>query len=300
VQKWQELGLVFPYNSKIKHTVSHCQCPTPYHLDGDIYRVFFATRNAYNTALIAYYDIDIITQKILDYSPEPVIINGSMGYFDYNGVYPFSIIKKNNDYLLYTGGFTKGEDYLYYIRIGLATSPDLKTFQKHSTVPLMNISAYDPWLLTSPFVMYDDNKYRMWYTSGQGWNDQGQSFYYIKYCESDDALNWNRQGHIAINYTYDDERNLARPWIIKEDGIYKAWVCYTRGKLPYRIGYGESYDGGFTFERQDYKINLNVSDEIWKNEMICYPAVINHNGQKYMFYNGNRFGKDGIALAVEE
>jgi hypothetical protein len=50
----------------------------------------------------------------------------------------------------------------------------------------------------------------------------------------------------------------------------------------------------------DHLAGISVSDEPWENEAVAYPAVIVHNGRKYMFYNGNKFGKDGIALAVEE
>ena len=33
--------------------------------------------------------------------------------------------------------------------------------------------------------------------------------------------------------------------------------------------------------------------------MIAYPHVINHKGKKYMFYNGNDYGKEGVFLASE-
>ena len=33
--------------------------------------------------------------------------------------------------------------------------------------------------------------------------------------------------------------------------------------------------------------------------MIAYPHVIKHKGKKYMFYNGNNYGKEGIGLAIE-
>jgi len=159
-------------------------------------------------------------------------------------------------------------------------------------------------MLTGPFVMYDNGIYRMWYVSGYKWEqnfkDELFSYYHIKYAESKDGIEWKREGHVSIDHVHPGETNIARPWVLKEDGIYKAWFSYCCGAQGYRIGYAESRDGGYTFERMDHLAGLHPSDEPWENEAVAYPAVIVHEGRKYMFYNGNRFGKYGIALAVEE
>lgn len=34
--------------------------------------------------------------------------------------------------------------------------------------------------------------------------------------------------------------------------------------------------------------------------MMCYPCVVEYNNKLYMFYNGNKNGKDGIGLAICE
>jgi len=34
--------------------------------------------------------------------------------------------------------------------------------------------------------------------------------------------------------------------------------------------------------------------------MMEHPAVVQHDGRWFMFYNGNRFGKDGVGLAVAD
>ena len=65
----------------------------------------------------------------------------------------------------------------------------------------------------------------------------------------------------------------------------------------YRIGYAESEDG-IHFNRMDEKVGIDVSKFGWDSEMICYPHVFAHNGEKYMLYNGNGYGKEGIGLAV--
>ena len=34
--------------------------------------------------------------------------------------------------------------------------------------------------------------------------------------------------------------------------------------------------------------------------MICYPNVFDYNGNRYMLYNGNAYGKSGFGLAILE
>jgi hypothetical protein len=304
VMVWKKLGLIFEYTPELIGTKSHCQHPSPVLLAGNIYRVYFGSRDENNNTIVFYFDIDLSTLEILSFAKEPILLNGPLGYFDSNGIYPSCVIKKNDEFLMYTLGFTRGESPLYFTRIGLAKSLDGVKFNKYSQSPLLNTSEHDPWLLTGPFVMFDNGVYRMWYVSGYKWekNLDGslQSYYHIKYAESEDGIGWKRDGLISIAHTHPGETNIARPWIIKEDGIYKAWFSYNCGKQGYRIGYAESTDGGYKFSRMDHLAGITISDEPWENEAVAYPAVIVHKGKKYMFYNGNKFGKDGIALAVEE
>jgi hypothetical protein len=36
----------------------------------------------------------------------------------------------------------------------------------------------------------------------------------------------------------------------------------------------------------------------WDSEMIEYPFVFEHDGLRYMLYNGNGYGRSGFGLAV--
>ena len=67
----------------------------------------------------------------------------------------------------------------------------------------------------------------------------------------------------------------------------------------YRVRYAESSDG-IHWVRKDEEVDLDVSDSGWDSEMICYPYIFDHKGNRYMLYNGNDFGKTGFGLAVLE
>jgi hypothetical protein len=82
----------------------------------------------------------------------------------------------------------------------------------------------------------------MWYGSNLKWGkEQKDMAHLIKYAESDDALHWQRNGVIALQFKNQDEYAMSRPFVLKEDDLYKMWYSY-RG-LSYRIGYAESRDG---------------------------------------------------------
>jgi hypothetical protein len=67
----------------------------------------------------------------------------------------------------------------------------------------------------------------------------------------------------------------------------------------YRIGYAES-DEGVKWNRRDDLAGIDVSPSGWDSAMIEYACVFTHQGIRYMFYNGNDYGREGAGLAVAE
>jgi hypothetical protein len=47
-------------------------------------------------------------------------------------------------------------------------------------------------------------------------------------------------------------------------------------------------------------MNLDVTKDSFDSNEIMYAAPIYINNKLHLFYNGNNFGKDGIALATLE
>jgi hypothetical protein len=138
----------------------------------------------------------------------------------------------------------------------------------------------------------------MWYGSNLGWGKEETDMnHVIKYAESKDGREWSRTGKITIDLKDDSEFAISRPCVLKEQGIYKMWYSY-RGKA-YRIGYAESKDG-IIWVRKDDDAGIDVSSSGWDSEMVCYPFVFDHKGERYLLYNGNGYGKTGFGLAILE
>ena len=181
---------------------------------------------------------------------------------------------------------------------GLAISEDGgKTFKRYSKAPILDRCKVNPYLNTSPFVIYNDNKYFMYYVSGTEWINPDLPKYNIQLATSYDGFSWKRDGHVCIDFAHQDEVALARPYVIAEDGILKMWFCH-KGE-SYRLGYAESCDG-HTWHRND-SVSTEFTSESkyeWDNEMVAYPCIFKHENYHYLLYNGNNYGHGGFGYAT--
>ena len=142
----------------------------------------------------------------------------------------------------------------------------------------------------------------MWYWVGKEWTKINNKPYIkaeIYYAESLNGINWKQYAENCININDQKEFSIGRPWVIKENGMFKMWYSVRFIDKLYRIGYAESHDG-IAWKRKDSEVGIDVSETGWDSEMICYPAVIKVKNKTYMFYNGNNNGETGFGYAELE
>lgn len=297
--RWRKRGLVIQPDPRLDWAKTHCMVPTPHLLEGGVVRVYFSGRDAANRSNIGYAVLDMNEEgKLLDYSTDPVLVPGDLGCFDDNGVTP-SCVKQIDERLhLYYIGWNPGSTVRMHLFGGMAISEDGgSSFKRWSRAPIIERCPSDPFLNTAPWVVRAENEYRIYYVSGRGWRNKDLPRYNIKMGRSTDGKVWQRDGHICIDFNSDSENALARPYVLFEDNVWKMWFAH---KGPeYRLGYAESLDG-ITWERRDELAGLDVSPSGFDSEMVEYAAVVKHDGRRFMFYNGNNYGFDGIGLAIEE
>jgi len=298
--KWLKKGLIFEPAGQFDWLITHAMIPTADRIGEDLYRIYFSGRDKLNRSLIGYVEININNPKnILYITEKPVLELGALGCFDDNGVTPSWIVNYNGKKYLYYIGWNKGATVRMGLVAGLAISNDGgKSFERFSKAPILERKPIDPYSLnTAPCVLIENGIWRMWYVSGVEWVNKDTPRYNIKYAESVDGINWDRKGVVCIDFKSKDENALARPCVIKENGIYKMWYSY-KGE-SYRIGYAESEDG-IIWERKDDDVGIDVSESGWDSKMIEYTFVFKHKNQKYMLYNGNEYGKEGFGYAILE
>lgn len=300
--KWQKLGLLYCPSSDGRHSklVSHAANPLAVNLDGDVYRIFFSGRDQENRSSVGAVDIDIVTRKIIREHHQPFFQHGPEGTFYSDGVSIGNCYTANGvQYMLFMGwqnppsGHWRGD-------IGrLVVKPDL-TLQLDGDEPFMRSCDEDPISLSYPWVMAnEEGAYRMWYGSTTAWDaGNGEMLHVIKSATSRDGQWWNREG-LAVPYELGEAQAFSRPTVARDrHGHYEMWFSYrSGGGERYRIGRAVSLEGDhWTLALET--AGIEVAFDGWDSEMIEYPFVLDHKGQRYMLYNGNGYGKTGFGLAV--
>jgi len=296
--RWEKRGIVIRPKRNLFWSKSHAMVPTPEKITKSIYKIYYSGRDRENRSHIGFAILDLSEPiRVLEYADEPVVSPGDLGCFDDNGVTPSCVIDINGEKYLYYIGWNPGSTVRVHLFGGLAISRDGgKTFNRWSRAPVIERCRTDPFLNTAPWVVPYKDQYRMYYVSGTGWQNQDLPRYNIKLGISNDGKEWRREGHVCIDFADESENALARPYVIFDEDVWKMWFAH-KGET-YRLGYAESEDG-LEWKRNDEYAGLTVSREGFDSEMVEYAAVVKHRGRRYMFYNGNDYGYDGIGMAVE-
>jgi len=304
---WKKKGLIFETKGQQPWMQSHACVPTAYSLDEDTIRIFFAPRNAKGQSVPTFFDVDADDPSQVKYlHDKPNMELGELGTFDDGGIMPCCAVPVNGKIYLYYVGWNPSVSVDYRNAIGLAvSSDDGLTFERVAKGAIVDRNMNEPFFTASPWVMKEGGKWHMWYASSTGFkivNGKPEPLYIIKYASSEDGIHWKRENQTAIEPLTEDEAN-ARATVIKENGLYKMWFAYRGsydfrdGKDAYRIGYAESEDA-LHWRRK--KPGINYSTSGWDSTMQTYPCVLEHGSKRYLFYNGNGFGKTGIGYAVWE
>lgn len=299
---WRKCGQLYCPSGPGRHPklISHATNPLPVHLDGDVYRVFFSGRDADNRSSVGAVDVDIFQCKVVKEHDHPLFVHGPQGSFYTDGVSIGNCYEVDGRRYMLFMGWQSPKDTHWRGDIGrLIVKSDL-TLELDSDRPFMGADATDPISLSYPWVMKNgDEGYSMWYGSTMAWNaGNGEMLHVINYATSADGDSWQRKG-LCVPYEIGRAQAFSRPTVVRDaSGGYEMWFSYRSGSgEKYRIGYATSKDG-LAWQLKLGDAGISVSSDGWDSEMIEYPFVLDHRDQRYMFYNGNAYGKTGFGLAI--
>ncbi|HMJ47111.1 MAG TPA: hypothetical protein VK498_07255 [Ferruginibacter sp.] len=315
--KWKKLGKIFdPTEHKLSNNfLEFAQSPQTLVFDNFV-RVYFSTREKDETGKylshISFVDFDKNFQKILQFSKETIIPLGKLGCFDEHGIFPINILRDKDKILAYTTGWNRKVSVSADASIGMAISNDNGlTFKKTGDGPILTSSLYEPFLVGDAFVAKFEGQYHMWYIHGSKWitdpsEQDPQRVYKIVHATTADGVNWEKEGKHIIADKLDENECQALPTVINFNDQYHMFFCYRQAigfrkvkERGYRIGYANSTDL-VNWQRDDDNVGIEVSEEGWDSDMLCYPHVFHCDNKVYMLYNGNEFGRLGFGLAVLE
>lgn len=305
--KWRKRGLIYRAAADSWWKLNrYAFLPTVEVVGDELLRVYFAALDEHNFGRIGYVELDAGDPgNIKRETREPVLDIGPLGSFDDSGVNPSCILKVDGKTFLYYIGWQRCERVPYMLFGGLAVADETGggEFTKYAPVPVFDRTASDPFSRSAPCVLREGDLFRAWYWSCTEWTTEADWVHYnnvIRYAESADGINWVAKDHVCIAPDGGLDYTVGRPWVIFDGDIYKMWYSIrSRAKISYRIGYAESNDG-INWIRKDAEVGIGPSESGWDSEMICHPCVVDVRGRRYLFYNGNRHGRDGFGYAELE
>mgnify|MGYP001609893518 CR=1 FL=1 len=300
---WVRLGKIFAPSGHEPWMRSHAAVPFAERVEGNNYAVYVSGRDAEGRSCTGILHVELEpTQRVIRVEPDALLLPGAPGTFDDAGAMLSWIVQSGGDRYFYYVGWNRGQNVPFRNAVGLAIQKRgervLKWggFTGHTSV--LDPGPHDPSFTASCCVLVESDVWRMWYVSGLGWTREDgrmEPRYHLKYAESRDGIHWQRDGVVAIDFRHPSERAISRPCVVRDADTYRMWYSY-RGER-YAIGYAESADG-LTWTRKDDVLGLSPSGVDWESDMVEYPHVFDHDGRRYMLYNGNGYGKSGLGLAV--
>lgn len=304
--KWQKLGRIFLANGQTDWLISYSSCPFAQHIAGDIFKIWFAPRDAKNRSYTAWIEIDITQpHQVLRHSVNPVLAPGGLGSFDEDGaMFSWLLEHEGQQYIYYTGWNIGGTvPFRNAIGMAIANSKPAETFERVSLGPVLDRNADNPYFVGNPCVLVIDGHWHLWFISGTAWHlaespKPAWSSYHIRHADSSDGVHWTVDGEVSIDFQHSNEMAIARPCVRYLNPGFEMWYCYRGTDFTYRLGYATSVNGK-KWQRMDHLVDdLTTSASGWDAEMVAYPHVFEHQGKTYLLYCGGGFSKTGIGLAI--
>lgn len=301
---WKKKGLLFrPEIPGFTHG-SH---PCIIHLEGDHFIVAFTGRDADQKSHI-FLSYAEVSNGIIELKGKPrmALAPGAPGYFDCDGVISGCFVRHEGKYYLYFVGWQNLPEGLWLCDTGRAVL-DIDNFslKKEFSGPVLGRDKSNPlFAAATAFYITKDGLWQTWYNSGISWEKTSTGWnhkYGFHYASSKDGIDWVCRPEMVIPFADKYEYAFGRPSVVHWDGLYHMWFAHraTKEFATYRMGFASSKDG-VKWERNDAISGIDVSEQGWDSEMICYPSVFKHKGHKYMLFNGNGYGKTGFGFAVME
>ncbi len=287
--------------------------PTVTKVNGAHWRICLAGRDVQNRSNIIVADVDPTQgMKVLSVSQDLPLAFGGPGALDRDGVGVSCAIDHEGAQLWVGGGMNVRDHPHYRISTFWLSSPDGgRSFQKLARPPILVAGDDNPLGGGIADILRIGGRWHMWFTSMRNWRSTNggpsEPTYDIRHAVSDDLQHWTQDTAPAIALARPREAGIVRPCVLSTADGFEMWYS-VRGpehrtdpaSRAYRIGYATSSDAA-AWTRRDTGFSFENPPEHgdWDSDMQCYPHVVQEDGQRYLFYCGNGFGRSGIGYAVE-
>ena len=157
---------------------------------------------------------------------------------------------------------------------------------EYSGNPVLDIGSSGEWddsLIAHAAVIYNGEKYEMWYSGSDG------NHFRIGYAYSTDGINWTKYAGNPVLDIGDagswSNYDLFAPDVLFDGSIYRMWFSASETSSKGRIGYAVSVDG-ITWDIFSDPVIETGSDGEW-DEFFAHAPSVTYNGTSYeMWYQG--------------
>ena len=181
------------------------------------------------------------------YSGNPVLNLGTTGTWDEEEVMHPIVVFDGEMYHMWYNGY--GQEMQ---RTGYATSSDGISWNKHPGNPVMTTGVSGSWddhMLGLMSVIYKDGEFKMWYTAGDG-TDEDSQYFRIGYATSIDGISWNKHNDNPI-------LDIGEVGSWDSLGVVTSAVLFDSTENKYKMWYG-GFDGS-SFQT-GYATSADVSE----------------------------------------
>ncbi len=139
---WRKLGRIYVPDGRLPWACSHAANPVAEPIDGDLFRIYFSSRDDKNRSSIGFVEIDITDPtKILRESVTPVLGPGDLAMFDDSGASIGCIVRVGQKRYLYYMGWRLTVTVPWQNALGLAISEGHHApFTRYSRFPIVELS----------------------------------------------------------------------------------------------------------------------------------------------------------------
>ncbi len=207
----------------------------------------------------------------------PIVSLGEEGTFDDTHIFAPMVAHDQGGYRLWYCG-SSGRVANRVFDLGLATSSDGRSFEKHEENPVYRFgdnkhSILTPTLLKSGdgSVLRENGKLRMWFSAT--WFAGGSGRHTLHEATSTDGIHWSQPSRPLMENAY-------APSVLKTVDGYRMWFVDVSAD-PWVIRHASSKDG------RSWKAAAApclVLDQTWESKRLFYPTVLRLDDVYCMWY----------------
>ena len=158
--KWRKLGRIYAPDGRLPWARSYAANPVAEPIGGNLFRVYFSTRDEQNRSSIGFVEIDIAEPgRILYEATTPVLRPGDLAMFDDSGASIGCIVPVGQKRYLYYMGWHLTVTVPWQNALGLAISEgEGAPFIRYSRFPVIELNEVDPYTISYPWVAIERRK----------------------------------------------------------------------------------------------------------------------------------------------